>query len=310
MVVYNSSSDRDWTVWEPQRKQPKDGESVKAVYDHIASNVVKIRSKFYEENLPSFDPDKIQAMLGQFGLKMNFGTFHVEYKSDFKPLELNYDICYIRHGKTEGNTEPRIFQGFCDYWENQLNETGKQQAIQAASQMEEKLRSDFRPDLIISSPLGRAVETCQAFYKYHPEIPMRIDDGAREQQFGCWDNKQVRHMPDTDVCHLFYLDQNALVKAPEPHIGPNGVQYEAENFVDVIIRQAEFLLRWNNAPEIRSCSGRAKVLIYGHSMAGAAVSILLGHGKPVDSEGGLGFDGKYIMPNATPTMLIAKQPEI
>lgn len=49
--------------------------------------------------------------------------------------------------------------------------------------------------------------------------------------------------------------------------------------------------------------------MYGHSMAGAAISILLGHGKQFDAQGSLGFDGKYIMPNATPTMLLAKKPE-
>jgi len=45
------------------------------------------------------------------------------------------------------------------------------------------------------------------------------------------------------------------------------------------------------------------VIIYGHSMAGAALSILTGNGKQVDGESYLGFDGKYIMPNATPVYL-------
>lgn len=44
-------------------------------------------------------------------------------------------------------------------------------------------------------------------------------------------------------------------------------------------------------------------------MAGAAISVLMGHGKKINNEGALGFDGKYIMPNATPTMLKAKKPE-
>jgi len=45
------------------------------------------------------------------------------------------------------------------------------------------------------------------------------------------------------------------------------------------------------------------VVIYGHSMAGAALAILTGNGKVVDGEKYLGFDGKYIMPNATPVYL-------
>ena len=44
-------------------------------------------------------------------------------------------------------------------------------------------------------------------------------------------------------------------------------------------------------------------IMYGHSMAGAAISILTGNGKVVDGESYLGFDGKYIMPNATPVYL-------
>ena len=51
---------------------------------------------------------------------------------------------------------------------------------------------------------------------------------------------------------------------------------------------------------------RPLVLMYGHSMAGAALSILTGNGKVVDGETYLGFDGKYIMPNATPVYLCPK----
>jgi hypothetical protein len=45
------------------------------------------------------------------------------------------------------------------------------------------------------------------------------------------------------------------------------------------------------------------VLLYGHSMCGAALAILTGNGKQVDGKSYLGFDGKYIMPNATPVKL-------
>ena len=39
-------------------------------------------------------------------------------------------------------------------------------------------------------------------------------------------------------------------------------------------------------------------------MAGAALSVLTGNGKQVDGKAYLGFDGKYIMPNATPVKLV------
>lgn len=118
-------------------------------------------------------------------------------------------------------------------------------------------------------------------------------------------------MTDDDFCHLFYLDQNVLVKAPEPHFDRSGKAYEAENFVDLLIRVGQFLKEIDQEPEVKKCIAdgrRAKVLIYGHSMAGAAISTLLGHGKVFDSEGSIGFDGKWIMPNATPTMLPAQKP--
>lgn len=52
-----------------------------------------------------------------------------------------------------------------------------------------------------------------------------------------------------------------------------------------------------------------QVVIYGHSMAGAAISILMGYGQ-TDASGWLGFDGNYIMPNATPTLLIPERKEV
>ena len=38
-------------------------------------------------------------------------------------------------------------------------------------------------------------------------------------------------------------------------------------------------------------------------MAGAALGVLTGNGKVVDGQTYLGFDGKYILPNATPVYL-------
>lgn len=44
------------------------------------------------------------------GLNLNLNKGQLAYSEDFAPLGLNFDLCYVRHGKTEGNTEPRIFQ--------------------------------------------------------------------------------------------------------------------------------------------------------------------------------------------------------
>ena len=57
------------------------------------------------------------------------------------------------------------------------------------------------------------------------------------------------------------------------------------------------------APLAAAEGRRPLVVMYGHSMCGAAISILTGNGKVVDGQKYLGFDGKYIMPNATPVYL-------
>ena len=45
-----------------------------------------------------------------FHLDLNVDSGRIRYKDNFKPLDLQVEICYIRHGKTDGNTEPRVYQ--------------------------------------------------------------------------------------------------------------------------------------------------------------------------------------------------------
>ena len=49
--------------------------------------------------------------------------------------KLFYDLMYVRHGKTTGNTEPRVFQGYVDEETNALNEIGLGQAEEAADKV-------------------------------------------------------------------------------------------------------------------------------------------------------------------------------
>ena len=48
---------------------------------------------------------------------------------------LSFDLMYVRHGKTTGNTEPRVYQGYVDEPSNALNEIGLQQAQDAADKV-------------------------------------------------------------------------------------------------------------------------------------------------------------------------------
>ena len=126
-------------------------------------------------------------------------------------------------------------------------------------------------------------------------------------RFGAWDNVMVKDLDDDNICHLFYLEQNAVVRPAEPYVNPaDGVSYAGENFVQVLTRMQAQLIRLNAKVATLpppADGARPLVVMYGHSMCGAALAILTGNGKQVDGKNYLGFDGKYIMPNATPVYL-------
>lgn len=304
-------------------------EAIKASYVAIKAET-KAQHKNYLEFIQQIGKDKINKWIKlaeELKIDLDLHTGRIRYRSDFEPLDLQAEICYIRHGKTEGNTEPRVYQGLVDYPENQLNEIGREQAVTAAEKMEEFVKEGKWgfPDLIVSSPLQRAQQTAQPFREKHKNLPFLVLPEVGEMKFGSWDNKKVVECPADDMCHLFYLEQNALVKAGEPHrvqaelwIHPEWLEGQtlipSENFLECMQRQraallkvesaAKKILQGKNPQELR----KPRVVIYGHSMAGAAVSLLLGFGK-VDASGWLGFDGGFIMPNATPTLLIPQKRE-
>merc|ERR1719473_1753283 len=125
-------------------------------------------------------------------------------------------------------------------------------------------------------------------------------------RFGAWDNVMVKDLEDENICHLFYLAQNAVVKPDAPYVRPSdGRRLEPENFVEMATRMQGVLRKLNEkmAPIAQAKGSAPLVIMYGHSMAGAALQILTGNGKVVDGESYLGFDGKYILPNAQPVFL-------
>ncbi|KAL8424459.1 hypothetical protein Efla_001061 [Eimeria flavescens] len=301
-------------------------EELAACYEKIKSSREAQHANYgkYLENAGKERIAKWQQLADDLQLELQVDSGRIRYKSDFKPLDLEVDICYVRHGKTQGNTEPRVYQGMVDYPENQLNSIGKEQAVAAAEKMEQLVKQHWQqPDAIFSSPLQRAQQTAEPFRQNHRDLPYRVLRELMEMKFGSWDNQKVADLPADDICHLFYLEQNALVKSHEPH----AVDYqtwvhsewlegaktiEGENFLECMQRQREALRKvaaiareelTKRSPEEKR---KPRVVLYGHSMAGAAVSVLLGFGKE-DASGWLGFDGHYIMPNATPTLLIPQQ---
>jgi len=247
----------------------------------------------------------LTAQAAAVGLTVDVPSGHLSLGADFeaKRLPLCFDLIYCRHGKTTGNTEPRVYQGYVDEPNNALNDTGKQQAEDAADKLD---GMQLTPDLIVLSPLSRAAETGRAYANRHAELAAKTEewDDSAEMRFGAWDNKMVKDLEDDNICHLFYLAQNAVVKTAAPYRDPaSGKEYAAESFVEVLTRMNGVLARLNERMAVAAEGRRPLVVMYGHSMCGAALAILTGNGKQVDGESYLGFDGKYIMPNATPVFL-------
>lgn len=84
-------------------------------------------------------------------------------------------LIVIRHGETEWNVQHR-YQGQLD---SPLTAKGRQQA----EAIGERLKS-FQFDRIVSSDLGRAVDTCRAIAQHHESTPWDQDSGLRERNFG------------------------------------------------------------------------------------------------------------------------------
>lgn len=272
------------------------------------------------------DPAKVELQRKLFihGIKLDIENGHLSYMPEFKPINTSFQLVFVRHGQTYGNCgqstchgtidqdlmelglkddEKRIFQGNVDSEINQLTEFGKAQALEVAIQLEkELLANNWQPDIVFYSPLTRAHETGLPFINRnkleHCSHPL---EGIREMSFGSSDNRRVCDIDRKDPWHLFYRQQHALVK--KSGVNGNGVFQSAENFCEVLLRAREVLLSLE-----KNYAGK-KIVMFSHSMFGAACNILYGHGRKYDNENYLAFDGKskngehYVMPNAKPILL-------
>lgn len=87
-------------------------------------------------------------------------------------------ILLIRHGETAWNAVRRL-QGHTDI---PLSPTGERQAQALAQALAKEPL-----DAIISSDLGRAVQTAQAVAALHPQVPLHTDAGLRERGYGAFE---------------------------------------------------------------------------------------------------------------------------
>jgi probable phosphoglycerate mutase len=91
------------------------------------------------------------------------------------------DFVFIRHGETDWNRQQR-FQGQIDV---PLNVTGQAQA----ARLGERLAAE-RPDLLLSSDLGRALQTAAPLASAWA-LPARLQPALREQNFGVLEGLDV-----------------------------------------------------------------------------------------------------------------------
>ena len=99
----------------------------------------------------------------------------------------NMKFFFVRHGETQYNTEG-VAQGVDDSEKSQLNETGKKQAVEAASKLLKD--SDLKGRVaIVTSFLGRAKETGQIIFEqlkkcgYNQKLEL-FEYGSLEQKTG------------------------------------------------------------------------------------------------------------------------------
>jgi broad specificity phosphatase PhoE len=289
---------------------PAGVESLEQLYADIAKAQPAQQAK-YEKWVQSGEADTaglVDQAVAQ-GCTLDLTAGQMAYAPDFKPVPLCFDFIYCRHGKTPGNTEPRVFQGYVDEPNNALNDIGRQQAEEAADKLD---GLGVSPDLIVLSSLSRASDTGMTWVRRHDGMDKITEtwEDAAEMRFGSWDNMKVIDMDKNDFCHLFYLAQNVVVSAPGPYVRPSdGAKFEPESFVSMMTRMRGVLDKLNERMAPLAAEREAKggppplVVMYGHSMAGAGLSVLTNNGKTVEGKTYLGFDGKYIMPNATPVYL-------
>ncbi len=97
-------------------------------------------------------------------------------------------LILVRHGETVWNAEFRVQGGNAD---TALSEKGLRQITKLAEVMRQETI-----DLILSSPLQRAVTTAETIGKYH-EAPILTDSGLKEVNVGEFDGLSTVDMPQT-----------------------------------------------------------------------------------------------------------------
>lgn len=116
-------------------------------------------------------------------------------------------LLLIRHGETLWNAEGR-YQGQMN---SPLTELGRKQAQAVGIRL-----AGENPDLIVSSDLGRAMQTAEQIRKHHPEARFEEDDQLRERHFGIFQGlRPVEALAAAPEAHHRYQEQSPDYRIPE-----------------------------------------------------------------------------------------------
>jgi len=107
----------------------------------------------------------------------------------------------MRHGKCEGGD---ILRGHTDV---SLSESGRKQMFDAIE------AADISFDHIISSPLRRCCEFALRLY-LNREVPLKLEDGFKEMNFGDWDGETLESLYQTSAGPIEAYWKNPWASTP------------------------------------------------------------------------------------------------
>jgi len=122
-------------------------------------------------------------------------------------------LVMMRHGQTDWNAEGRL-QGQVDI---PLNATGRQQARDAIAEIHALGLEAGGWDMVVSSPLGRAVETARIIADGLALPIGETDAGLLERSFGTAEGVEAWGLSDEEKAELF------VVAEPEDAVAARGI---------------------------------------------------------------------------------------
>jgi len=133
-------------------------------------------------------------------------------------------LLLARHGQTEWH-HPNRYAGSTDV---ALNETGRREAQALARRALEE-----RPDLVVSSPLGRAVETAQAAARMCGS-PLILENRLREVDFGDFEGMTMGEIRARDpLAAAAFEDDPAACPFPNAEPPPEAARRALEALGDL-----------------------------------------------------------------------------